>query len=316
MIDYTISPLEGTEYLYANKNSYQISGQTGAIGILIMGFNGDGRGYSLSWEDVRKEYNSPEFKEEFGRIISSLKTDGFLLHQIKLYEFCKSNEAYAYSYGDGEFAVRLDTEKYSYIMILNPEPERGIDYYNLICFCYIRKFLDFHLEHSKKGIEFRDRNYNPKFRIADGEKIRIIYYSPEIEGSEHICRYVDECHFILGDYRVYHKDEFVDAMVRGKFRIIPLRSSLPETCYVYVPLDDSIGIITKGESECSTNYVPNENSEESKVELTRKLNEALGVTKAQAAAMEAALKYGWDAPEANPVNYDKNGVLKQNNLKI
>ena len=41
--------------------------------------------------------------------------------------------------------------------------------------------------------------------------------------------------------------------------------------------------------------------------LWTKYNEQLGVTKAQAMAMLAGATLGWDAPAADPKNYDEQG---------
>jgi len=43
------------------------------------------------------------------------------------------------------------------------------------------------------------------------------------------------------------------------------------------------------------------------------LNDAMGVTKAQAAAMAAGSMFGWDAPAADPANYDEKGTPLRNN---
>lgn len=46
-------------------------------------------------------------------------------------------------------------------------------------------------------------------------------------------------------------------------------------------------------------------------EVVAKLNERMGVTPAQAAAMELGSLVGWDVPGANPEAYDAQGKFKR-----
>ena len=110
---------------------------------------------------------------------------------------------------------------------------------------------------------------------------------------------------------LYHICEFAERIVQTGATVIPLRSSLPEKCYVYLESTDEIGVVTRGES----GYVPAEIKPEGDVSKrtgAEMLNDAMGVTKSQAAAMSAGSMFGWDAPAADPANYDEKGTPLRN----
>ena len=177
--------------------------------------------------------------------------------------------------------------------------------YNLYCYCYQREWLDNHLQKAEKGIRFIDPHYKEQFTIPDGDKIRITLSSGEHYDRE--CRYIDDYHLEVGD-NLYHICEFAERMEQNGNTVIPLRSSLPEQCYVYLPTSNEIGIIKKGKTGYYktdlTNGVPGEMKE-----LADSMNRKLGVTKGQAEAMKTGSMFGWKVPAADPKNYDENGKL-------
>lgn len=69
-----------------------------------------------------------------------------------------------------------------------------------------------------------------------------------------------------------------------------------------------IAIINKGElgytDAKSANGKPSENRA-----MVNKLNEQLGVTQAQYAAMKQGSRFGFDKPDADPKNYTEKGTL-------
>ena len=77
---------------------------------------------------------------------------------------------------------------------------------------------------ARKDIIFRDENYKEKFRIKDGESIKITvgYDGREIIGK---CRYLDDTHFYVAN-QCFHADEFKEKMMRLGNKYGPL--SLPE----------------------------------------------------------------------------------------
>ena len=208
---------------------------------------------------------------------------------------------------DQDWGIRVDTGQYAYLMRLNPN--KGI--YNLYCYCYTRDWLDHHLQEARRGIRFITPRYEEKFRIPDGDQIRITRYDGE--KLDRTVRFIDDYHIEVGGgygSNLYHICEFAEAMERNGNTVIPLRSSLPEKCFVYVESTDEIGIVKRGEA----GYSPSGSKPEkgiSKQEGVEHLNEAMGVSKAQAAAMSAGSMFGWDTKAADPANYNEEGILQK-----
>lgn len=77
--------------------------------------------------------------------------------------------------------------------------------------------------------------------------------------------------------------------------VIPLRSSLPEQCYVYVQTENEIGIVKKGESGYYKTDIEGGKPSERKA-LADEYNCKSGVTKAQAEAMKAGSMFAGIRP--------------------
>ena len=212
------------------------------------------------------------------------------------------------SYGnDREWGIRVDTQEHSYLMRLNPNKGE----YNLYCYCYKRVWLEQHMEQARRGIRFISPHYEEKFRIPDGDQVRINRYDGE--KLDRTVRYIDDYHIEISEgfgSNIYHIAEFAEKMERSGNTVIPLRSSLPQKCFVYVESTDEIGIVERGEEGYrSADTTPDKGVTKQKgVEY---LNEAMGVSKAQAAAMSAGSLFGWDTKAADPANYNEEGVLQK-----
>lgn len=224
---------------------------------------------------------------------------GFLSNRSELAKFCRSGRVFAYETGR-DYGVRVNTQDYAYLMRLNPYKGE----YNLYCYCYKKDWLDSHLEKAERGIRFINSDYKEIFRIEDGDKIRITY--SDGEKADKICRYVDDYH-IEADSDIFHICEFAERLEKARADVIPLRSSLPDQCYVFVQSENKIGIVNKGEKgyidSKSANGKPSENRA-----LVDDLNGKLGITKAQAEAMKVGSLLGWDCPAADPKNYNEKGT--------
>ena len=304
-MDLDMRALTEKEDKYTFSNSMQISMQCGLIGHLRADMDSDGNGFFSSWEDYRKELKTDEFKDEFDKVINSLREEGDILYNRKsLAKYCYSSPQAKMNNEHEYYGVRVDTEKYAYLCRLNPNKGE----YNLYCYCYIKDWLDKHIRSAEKGIRFITPEYKEKFRISDGEKIRITFSDGEVK--DRVCRYIDDSHVEVGD-DLYHICEFAERMEQCGATFIPLRSDLPEVCYSILPSTGDVIIIKHGES----GYYRCEYSTEDKAfnrEFANDRNANLGVSKAQVEAMLAGSMYGWDVPAADPKSYDENGTLLRN----
>lgn len=152
-----------------------------------------------------------------------------------------------------------------------------------------------------KEIRFITSDYKERFRIPDGDSIRIT--TPDGTHDDRPCRYIDDCHLELGPgWRVFHICEFAELMERNGNTVIPLRSSLPKHCFSVLDSTNEIIGIERGVMGYTPTVQPPDGQE-----AADRFNEMLGVTKAQAAAMKAGSLFGWDTPAADPKNYDEQG---------
>ena len=189
MIEYEKRAMIEAEDKYTFRQSTQISMQTGLIGHLRADMDTDGNGFFSSWFDFREELKTDEFKAEFDDVINSLREEGDILHNRRaLVKYCYCTPQSRMQEEPGYYGVRVDTEKYAYLLRLNPD--RGE--YNLYCYCYRRDWLDQHLKDAEKGIRFIDSHYKELFRIPDGGKVKI-HYSWN-EDQIRTCRYIDDYH--------------------------------------------------------------------------------------------------------------------------
>lgn len=206
-----------------------------------------------------------------------------------------------------EWGLRASTPKYAYLMRLNPNKGE----YSLYCYCYRRDWLEQHMEVARRGIRFINPHYQELFRIPDGDQIRII--KPNGEKLDRTARFIDEYHVEIGGgfgSSLYHICEFAERMEYLGNEVIPLRSSLPEKCFVYVESTDEIGIVERGETGYwPAGVVPDKGV--SKRQSVEYLNNAQGVTKAQATAMKAGSLCGWATKAADPANYNDQGELQK-----
>ncbi|AFU86696.1 hypothetical protein D869_gp218 [Caulobacter phage CcrRogue] len=83
-------------------------------------------------------------------------------------------------------------------------------------------------------------------------------------------------------------------------------AALPETAYVVLSTTGETVIVKRGETGYyNPNYGPQG------AEIVASLNKRMGVTPAQASAMEFGSMFGWDTPGASVDSYDENGRFKR-----
>ena len=298
-----IRPLYMDEQKYTYAQSTQIEGQTGCIGHLRGDFGSGGKEFFTSWFDHRRDLKTDQFKNELDEVINALRSEdyGLLKSRTDMSQYAKSrpDSAFEGSYTT-EYGFRADTEKYAFLIRCNPT--RGD--YNFYCYCYVREWLDRHMEKASRGIRFITPDYKEKFKIPDGDKIRITL--SDGEQLDRTCRYINENYLEVGS-NLYHICEFAERMEQNGNTVIPLRSSLPEQCYVFVQTENCVGIVKKGESEFYRTDIQGSKPSETNA-LVNEMNEKLGLTKDQTEAMKAGSMFGWDTPAADPKCYDKSGI--------
>ena len=302
-MDMTIRAMTPEERNYCYSQSQQISMQTGLIGHLRGDMGSNGKGFFSTFFDFRADLKTEDFKGAFDNVINALRFDenygGVLKDRSALAAYCRRTPESSFG-GDGrEYGFRVDTEQYSYMLRLNPN--RGE--YNLYCYCYVRQWLDRHLHHAEKGIRFITPDYKEKFRIDDGDKIRITLSTDET--MDRICRYIDDYHVEVGR-NLYHICQFAELMERNGNTVIPLRYSLPEQCHSVLPDTGELIISKKGESGYYRTDIDMGSKAENRA-LADECNAKSGVSKAQEQAMSAGSMFGWAVPAADPKNYDEIG---------
>ena len=292
------------ERLYSASQSMQLKGQTGCVGHLRAGTGMDAQGFLKTWQSHRQDLDTEEFQAEFESVLNALVGDGqyggFLKSRDAMRDFCQEHPESGFDDGFA-FGFRADTAQYSYLIRLNPYKEEE----NLSLYCYRRDWLDSHMKQAEKGIRFITPHYEEKFRIADGDSVRIRCQDGRV--LDRVCRYIDDCHVEVGTGwdNLYHICQFAEMMERNGNSVIPLRNSLPLICYGKVPEKRAIVMFERGfDGYRSASFATKGRTSQ---KLVDELNGELGVTKAQAAAMLAGATQGWATPAADPKNYDEQG---------
>ena len=211
-MDYRV--LTEAERKYTFSQSQQLSMQTGLIGYLRADFGSNGNEFWTTWNDFRKDLKTDEFKAEFDDVINGLRDGDVLSGRNDMSSYCYSTPDSSFNDDRNHYGIRLDTEKYSYLMRFNPN--RGE--YNLYCYCYQKEWLNNHLKNAERGIRFIDPYYQEQFRIADGEKISIKLGDGKT--MERTCRYIDDYHLEVGT-NLYHICEFAELCERNGHTVEP-----------------------------------------------------------------------------------------------
>lgn len=299
-----LRPMSKEEMLYCYAQSQQISMQTGLIGHLRGDMDSNGHGFHTTFFPFRSSIITEEFRAEFDTVINALRKDSayqkILGSRGELASFCHNHPESKLPGDRGEYGFRVNTDTHAYLVRLNPN--KGD--YNFYIYCHKRENLDHHLQEARRGIRFIDPHYREKFRLTDGDKLRIVFNDEHTR--DYVCRYIDQTHMELGGRHdnLYHICQFAELSAEQHRALIPLRASLPEHCYSMLSAENTLIKIVKGES----GYHEVCQLDEHGRKTVDAKNAAIGVTKAQEAAMVIGSMFGWDKPGANPANYDEQGV--------
>ncbi|MDE6589150.1 MAG: hypothetical protein K2K53_02130 [Oscillospiraceae bacterium] len=296
------------ERLYAFKQSMHIGEHSGAVGCLRGDMGEDGQEFHTDWEHCCGHLWTSEFLVDREKVLDALRDDerygGALKDHDALTAYCEAHPESEMGRHDREYAFRLDTEQYTYFLRLCPD---NLEFDFELC-PYRRDLFELHTEQAEQGIRFIGPDHRERFTIPDGDSIRIFTGSGDTR--DRVARYVDKYHVELftdsNSSRIYLLHDFAAQAKRTGSRVIPLRSSLPDKCFSITSAADEVIIITKGEMFQRPAGARAEGV--TAREGATAANEAMGVTKAQEAAMLFGSIYGWDKPGADPSHYDEQGA--------
>lgn len=164
MMELEIQTMQPGERLYAYRQSTQLEGQTGGIGRLRGDFGRNGREFFTTWEDGHGRYKTDAFRQEFDRVVNTLRQPGGLFSgRSEMARFCHDHADAGF---DGnycrEYGFRINTQQYSYLLRCHANPGD----YNFYLFAYMTEHLDRHMENAGRGIRFITPDYKELFRIA------------------------------------------------------------------------------------------------------------------------------------------------------
>ncbi len=226
-----IRPLTQAEQKYAYKQSMQIRGQTGSIGILQGGYGADNEFHS-EFHELSNRLKTDEFEAQLQEVLNSGE-NSVLQNLDAMREFTLLHPQNGFP--GAEYGFRVETEKFAFLVRCNPEKESD----NIEIHCYVKEWLDHHISKAEKGIRFINSRYDELFRIEDGEKIKIRY--SDGGEQERVCRYIDETHTEVGS-NLYHICQFAEIMERNGSEYTPVK---PETVQTEEKTEGTLELETK-----------------------------------------------------------------------
>ena len=217
-MELNICPMTPQEKIYAELQSSQISQQTGFIGVLVGNFNQQDEDLSMRWNILREPPIKEAFWSEAQSVLKELRNTIFK-DRNAMQKYCASHTSFFKSQTADVYGLRVDSARYSYLILCSPQSKDRC----LYLYAYSTEALEHHMKKAERGISFITPDYKEKFRVADGEKIRII----GVDGNfrDRICRYIDDTHFETeGEFggTLYHICEFAELCEQTGSRVIPL----------------------------------------------------------------------------------------------
>ena len=220
MSNYTARPITMEEEKYVFPKSSEIMAKSGFMGSARMNFGKDGEANTnYRWEPFGRSKQTEEFTLEVADVLNSLSLQSEEINSPVNSEGKSFNE----KFGNAEIGhkmteetqyvgLRVDSDKYSYLMCINPTR----CWHNVYCYCYEKQWLDKQISKAHKGIRFVDNEYDTKFRIPDGGQITIT--ASDGNKSLYTCRYIDDYHMELtsanGSSDIQHIHQFAEKMAR------------------------------------------------------------------------------------------------------
>ncbi|MEW3585086.1 hypothetical protein AB1I66_25075, partial [[Clostridium] symbiosum] len=163
----------------------------GSPGILVAELDDSGTAFYSHWDIWDPAWKTPEFSVELDAMIEMLRSDqryGPVLKNIPaMIAYCLNNQESRIMQSP-EYLFRVDAGYHAYL--LRCTPSELLD--NAYIYAYRRDLLERHMKEAEKGIRFVTTDGKEKFRVSDGEQIRIITGG---DGTrDRTARYIDAGH--------------------------------------------------------------------------------------------------------------------------
>ena len=129
-----IRPLTQAEQKYAYRQSMQIRGQTGSIGILQGGYGADSEFHS-DFHEINNRLKTGEFEADLQEALCSGEYS-VLENVDTMREFTLRHPQKGFP--GTEYGFRVETEKFAYLVHCSPEKESG----SVEIHCYVKEWLD------------------------------------------------------------------------------------------------------------------------------------------------------------------------------
>lgn len=309
-MDLTIRAATSTERLYAYKQCLEISRICESQGNIWGLLEESGSNIEWFWNTSMTLNISEHFKKELDIVIDLLRFDGrygmSLQNTTVMWAYCLYVPESRVD-DTKVFIFRVDTGSYTYLIRCSPKDKSK----HFSIYPYLKTALTSHMKEAEKGITFSTPKEERKFIVPDGEHIRIIQGTGEIQDCT--VRYIDSAHI-----EIIRKDksnnisvlEFTTQLEQSGGFVIPMRSTLPDRCLVFVETTNEIGLVKKGESGYYLTDHTTPDREWNKA-FVQETNEKLGLTLAQVKAMTYGSMFGWYTLAADPDNYDEHGHLRK-----
>ncbi len=308
-----IQAVTKAEELYCYGHPWGIGGYFGYVGYLSGSVEkGMTDSASFEWNNGRESQVDEEaFQADLNVVIGSLTNQNeggsFLRSKEAMRAFCASSSVVT-EVEKGTFCTKVRTEQYVYMLRMMPRREEGR---NFLCYAYRRDWFEHFLSRAAKGIRFVDLRYEEKFRLPDGERVKV--YFKDGDNVTRQCRYIDDYHMFFGE-NVFHICEFAERFENIVTRIIPWRSDLPDRCFTVDEESRACCLVCKGDEGVNIYELCSGLNREQLYERAERKNMEYGIGEIgrdQMAAMFAGACYGWGSDKADPTQYDRDGRPKK-----
>lgn len=219
--EYTLSIGVATkeEQLFCRPLSPILGGMTGCVGSLRYNFSMEGPVFVNEEGGLCDQLKEEGFEELQKQVVKCLKGTASLGKPLENRESLETFCAYFPEAKMEEgYVFRMDFGPYTYMVKMDPTP--GV--YNLYAPCYLRKFLEEHLEKAAYGFSFPCTPFCEGFTLQDGDKLQEV----DNDGRKTIYtfRFLDDNHLELQspfESKIYHIEEYLEKLEREKKMVWP-----------------------------------------------------------------------------------------------